>query len=233
MVKRLLPLLIIGTVLVLFLLFNLDHYFSLEAVRTHRESLLTWVSTHGLLAPLAYMFGYAVAVTFSLPVASLMTLAGGFLFGALFGAVYALAGATMGATVLFLVAKTSVGDYLLARAGGAVKKMQSGFAKNALSYMFVLRLVPIFPFFLVNLAPAFLGVSLRVYVAATFFGMMPAAYVYALAGSGLGGLLDQEGEMTVGNMLTTEILLALLGLALLSLIPALYNHFHRVPGEKG
>jgi len=93
--------------------------------------------------------------------------------------------------------------------------------------MFVLRLVPIFPFFLVNLAPAFLGVSLRIYLIATFFGIMPATFVYALAGSGLGSVFDQGGEFSISSILTPEMMAALIGLALLSLIPVVYKHFRK------
>lgn len=231
MLKRLLPLLVVGTVLALLLFFDLDDYFSLEAVRLHQEALLAWASGNELAAPIIYIFGYAAIVTLSLPVAALMTVAGGLLFGTVLGALYAVIGATVGATTLFLIAKTSVGDYLVAGASGTIKKMQKGFAENALNYMFVLRLVPLFPFFLVNLAPAFLGVSLRVYVTATFFGMVPAAYVYALAGSGLGGVLAQEERVTLESAMTTEVMVAFSGLALLSLIPVLYKRGQKVSGE--
>jgi len=155
----------------------------------------------------------------------MMTLSGGLLFGATAGALYAVVGATIGASALFLIAKTSLGDFLMAKAGGAVKKMQAGFSENALSYMFVLRLVTIFPFFLVNLAPAFLGVSLRVYVIATFFGIMPATFVFALTGSGLGSVLEQGGDISLAGVMTPEIMAAFAGLALLSLVPVIYKRF--------
>jgi uncharacterized membrane protein YdjX (TVP38/TMEM64 family) len=133
----------------------------------------------------------------------------------------------MGATALFLIAKTSVGDFLMSKAGPGINRLQAGFSDNGMSYMFVLRLVPIFPFFLVNLAPAFLGVSLRVYLIATFFGIMPATFVYALAGSGLGSVFDQGGEFSMQSILTPEMMAALAGLALLSLIPVLYKKFRK------
>ena len=154
-----------------------------------------------------------------------MSLSGGFLFGFVAGGIYAVAGASIGATALFLIAKTSVGDFLLAKAGNSLQKMQRGFADNALSYLFVLRLVPIFPFFLVNLVPAFLGVPLRIYLIATFFGIMPATFVYALAGSGLGSVLDQGKDITVSGIFTPEIIAAFAGLALLALLPVVYKRF--------
>ncbi|HXH71595.1 MAG TPA: VTT domain-containing protein [Mariprofundaceae bacterium] len=225
--KRILPVVLLLVGLALFFAFHLDRFISLEALAHHRADLIGWVGQHRLLAPLAYIVVYIVVVAFSLPVATVMTLAGGFLFGAAAGTLYAVSGATIGATLLFLIAKTSVGDLLLAKAGGGLKRMQQGFADNALSYLLVLRLIPLFPFFLVNLAPAFLGVSLRVYVFATFFGIMPAGFVYALAGAGIGDVLDQGGSLSVSGILTPQILGALAGLAVLALLPVAYKRFRR------
>jgi len=223
MLKRVVPLLLLIVVVVLFVVFDLGRFLSFDALAEHRVMLLAWVDDHAMLAPLAYVFLYVVVVAFSLPGGLLMTVTGGFLFGAVAGGIYAVAGATMGATALFLIAKTSLGDYLLSKAGDMVQKMQKGFAEDALSYMFVLRLVPVFPFFIVNLVPAFLGVPLRAYLIATFFGIMPATFVYALAGSGLGSVLDQGQGISFAGVLTPEILAAFVGLAVLAMVPAMYK----------
>ncbi|MDQ6997694.1 MAG: TVP38/TMEM64 family protein [Mariprofundus sp.] len=223
MFKRIMPLMLLAGMLVLFFWFDLAQYISFDALAEHRVSLLNWVDLHAMLAPLAYILLYVVVVAFSLPGGLVMTVSGGFLFGAIAGGMYAVIGASLGATALFLIAKTSLGDYLLSKAGDMVHKMQKGFAEDALSYMFVLRLVPLFPFFIVNLVPAFLGVSLRTYVVATFFGIMPATFVYALAGSGFGSVLDQGQGVTLTGVLTPEMLAALLGLALLAMIPVIYK----------
>jgi len=234
LLKRLAPVLLLGSVVVLFVVFDLGKYLSFELLREHRATLDSWVMQYSLLAPLAYIGLYIVVVAFSLPGGTVMTLSGGFLFGALLGGIYAVVGATIGATAIFLVAKTSLGDYLLAKASPGIGKLQAGFSDNALSYMFALRLVPIFPFFLVNLAPAFLGVSLRIYLIATFFGIMPATFVYALAGSGLGSVFDQGGEFSAKSIMTPQMIAALVGLALLLLIPVVYKQFRNkrvVDGE--
>jgi len=233
MFKRIIPLLVMVLGLVLFFAFDLNQYLSFDALAEHRETLLAWVNAHGFVAPLTYMVTYVVVVAFSLPVGLVMTLSGGFLFGAVAGGLYAVSGATVGAVLLFLIAKTSLGDYLLAKAGDSVKAMQAGFAENAFSYMFVLRLVPLFPFFLVNLAPAFLGVPMRVYLLATFFGIMPATFVYALAGSGLGSVLDQGQGISVAGILTPQMMAALAGLALLSLVPVIWKRLNRKPVVAG
>lgn len=223
MYKRLIPLLVLALVLVLFFAFDLGRFLGFDALAEHKAWLSAWVDAHVVLAPLLYMLLYVAVVAFSLPGGLMMTIAGGLLFGAVSGAFYAVVGATIGASALFLIAKTSLGDFLMAKAEGSVKEMQAGFSENALSYMFVLRLVPLFPFFLVNLAPAFLGVSLRVYVIATFFGIMPATFVFALTGSGLGSVLEQGGDVSLAGVMMPEMMAALAGLALLALIPVVYK----------
>lgn len=103
--------------------------------------------------------------------------------------------------------------------------MESGFRENAFSYLLVLRLIPIFPFFVVNLVPAFLGVGLRTYVVATFLGIIPGSYVYALVGAGLGSVFEQGGDVTLGGVFTPEVIGALVGLSLLSLLPVAYKRW--------
>jgi len=225
--QRLLPLLVMIAGLVAFFAFDLNQYLSFSALAEHRVTLLKWVSENNLLAPLIYVLIYIVVVAFSLPGGAVMTISGGFLFTAVAGGMYAVVGATLGATALFLIAKSSLGDFLLAKAGPSIKKMQIGFEENALSYMFVLRLIPVFPFFLVNLAPAFLGVPLRIYVIATFFGIMPATFVFALVGAGLGSVFDSGQSFSLQGILTPEIMAALGGMALLSLIPVFYRKMQK------
>lgn len=221
--QRLLAPLLLLAGLVAFFTFDLDNQLSFAALSEHRQALLEYVAGHALLAPLAYIGLYFIVVLFSLPGGALMTVSGGFLFGALAGGMYAIVGATLGATGLFLLARSSLGDFLLARAGPVVQRMQAGFARDAWSYMFVLRLVPLFPFFLVNLAPAFLGVPLRIYVIATLFGIMPAAFVFALFGSGLGSVFDSGESLSLAGVMSPELIGALCGLGLLALVPVIYK----------
>jgi len=223
MLKRLLPIALIIAAIAAFFYFNLGHYLSFQALAEHRHELASYVEAHALLASLIYIAAYIAVVAFSLPGGLVMTLSGGFLFGAVWGAAMAVTGATLGATILFLIAKTSLGDFLLAKAGDTIKKLQSGFEEDVWSYMFILRVVPIFPFFLVNLAPAFLGVPLRVYVVATFFGIMPGTFVYALAGSGLGQVFDQGGTFSAASIMTPTMIGAFVGLGVLALVPVLYK----------
>lgn len=221
--KRFLPLFILIAGLVAFFAFDLDRHLSFEMLRENRQALRAWVHETGVLAALSYMAIYAVAIAFSLPGGAVLSIAGGFLFGAIWGTVYIVVGATVGATALFLIAKTTLGELLRAKAGPWLRNMEAGFQENALSYLLVLRLVPLFPFFIVNLVPAFLGVSLSTYVLGTFIGIIPGTFVYATVGASLGSIFDAGGTFSARGILTPQILTALIGLSLLALIPVVYK----------
>ncbi|SDB72433.1 TVP38/TMEM64 family protein [Belnapia rosea] len=196
---------------------GLGDLLSLETLRNHRAELTGWVAGHRLGAALAYVALYTAAVAFSVPGAVILTLAGGFLFGALAGTLLAVTGATLGAVLVFLFARAIFGEAALDRLGERAGRLAEGIRRNAWSYLLVLRLVPLFPFFLVNLVPAFVGVRLPVYAVTTFFGILPGTAVFALSGAGLGSVLDSGGPLELRSILTPQILGALCGLAALSL----------------
>jgi uncharacterized membrane protein YdjX (TVP38/TMEM64 family) len=226
-ISRWLPLAALAAGSVAFFAFGLHRYLTFETLAANRAGLLAWVAARPVLAPLAYIAVYIVVVAFSLPGATVLTVAGGFLFGIVAGACYAVVGATAGAVILFLAARTALGDMLRAKAGGAIKRMEEGFRADAFSYLLVLRLVPLFPFFLVNLVPAFLGVSLGVFAAATFLGIIPGAFVFASVGAGLGAVFDAGEEPDLGILFTPRILLPIAGLAVLALVPVAYKYWWR------
>ncbi|MDQ2695879.1 MAG: TVP38/TMEM64 family protein [Pseudomonadota bacterium] len=223
--KRLLPLLILIAGLVLFLALGLHNYISFNTLQEHRETLAGWVEEHAVLAGLGYLLVYAAVIAFSLPGGAVMTITGGFLFGLWLGTALSVVGATIGAVLVFLAARTGLGEPLRARAGPLLRKMEDGFRDNALSYLLVLRLIPIFPFWAVNLVPAFLGVDLRTYIIGTFFGIIPGSFVYTSVGSGLGVILDAGQKPDLGLIFRPEILLPLVGLAVLALIPVIYKKY--------
>ena len=221
--KRWLPVLaLVGAVGAIFAL-DLDRFLTFEALRENRHLLMSFVDDQAVLAASLFVLVYAAATAMSLPGGAILSIAGGFLFGAWLGTAYIVVGATIGATAVFLIAKTALGDALRARAGPWLKSMEAGFQENALSYLLVLRLVPLFPFFVVNLVPAFLGVPLRTYVIGTFVGIVPGAFVFAFTGAGLGSVFDSSETFSPAAVLTPEVIVALTGLALLSLLPVAYK----------
>jgi uncharacterized membrane protein YdjX (TVP38/TMEM64 family) len=190
---------------------------TLDTLRANRQDIVTFVGDHRLLSALCFVAIYVLVVALSLPSAILLTLSGGFLFGAVMGACLTVIGATLGATALFVFARTMLGENAMEYFGATGAKLASAIRANAWSYLLVLRLLPLFPFFLVNVIPALAGVRLSTFVITTFFGIIPATIVFSLSGAGLGQVLDQGDSISIGSILTPEILAALGGLALLAL----------------
>ncbi|QUS56474.1 TVP38/TMEM64 family protein [Pseudovibrio brasiliensis] len=203
----------------------------------NQQLLVNYLAEYPVLTPLIYFVVYTLAVALSFPGASLLTIAGGFLFGWFFGGLLTVVAATIGAALLFIAAKTSVGATLKERAGPFLDKMSEGFRKNAFSYLLFLRLTPVFPFWLVNIAPALFHVPLTTYLIATFVGIIPGTFAYAFVGAGLDSvILAQEQanpgcsaagtcEVEISALITPELIWAFAALGLVALIPPIIQRF--------
>ena len=223
--RRWLPAAVLVVGFVLFFAFGLHRFISFETLQEHRSWLATQVDRNEASVALAFVGLYALVVAFSIPLGAVMTVSAGFLFGTIAAACYGVVGGTLGAVCVFLAARTAFGEVLRAKAGTALKRMEAGFQESAFSYLLFMRLIPLFPFWLINLVPAFLGVPLRTYVAATFVGVIPGALVFASLGNGLGVILDSGGVPDLGILLRPDVLLPLLALAVLALLPVAYKKF--------
>jgi uncharacterized membrane protein YdjX (TVP38/TMEM64 family) len=236
--RRFLPLLIIGLAVAIAWFLGLDRHISLSAIADNHENLREFVTRNETLSLAAYALIYVAATVLILPGAALLTMLGGFLFGWPVAAPLTVISASLGATILFLAARSSFGDLLLKRGGSIASRLACNFEKNAFSYLLFLRLVPLFPFFIVNIAPALCNVRTRIFVLATLIGIIPATFAYALLGAGLGSKLDQYRHcVRSGNadacavafnplsLLTAEIIVALALLGVMALIPPLLQHF--------
>jgi uncharacterized membrane protein YdjX (TVP38/TMEM64 family) len=232
-IRRLWPLAVLVLAIVMFFALHLNMYLTFEALRENRAMLSQFVAEHAVLASILYVVVYAAVVAASLPGGAVLTVTGGFLFGSIGGTLHVVVAATLGATLLFLIARSALGDALRARAGPFLKKMEVGFQENAFNYLLVLRLIPLFPFFIVNLVPAFLGVPLRTYVLATFIGIVPGSFVYASVGAGLGSVFDQNQTFSPASLPTPEIVIALVGFAVLAILPVLYRKLKARPAAAG
>ena len=221
--RRLAPLAAIAAAILLFFALGYDQYLSFEVLKENRHALLEWRHRNETAAVLIFIIGYVVAVALSVPGAVWMTIAGGFLFGTLFGTLYAVVAATIGAALVFILARYALGDYLRSKAGPTVRKMESGFRKNALSYLLFLRLTPVFPFWLVNLASAFLGIRLSTFIIGTLFGIIPLSAVYASVGNGVGAVIDAGQSPDLSIIFDPAILGPLIGLAIVALLPVAYK----------
>lgn len=237
------PLLIAGAMAFAFMQ-GWHHQVTLDNIVAQRDRFHHFLAEHVTLSVLAYMAIYALAVALSLPCGLILTAAGGLLFGWLIGALAAVVAATTGATIVFLIARTAVGDSLSRRSGPWLAKLSEGFQKDALSYMLFLRLVPAFPFWFVNLAPAVLGVPLKTFVIGTFLGIIPATLAFASAGAGLDSVIlaakndlaacvALEGldrcklQINASSFLTRELIQALVLVGLVALIPVVLKKWRK------
>lgn len=232
---RLAPFVVVVALTALALAMGLQSQLSLETLARHYMALEDYVAAHGLIAVLAFLVVYVAVVTLSIPGALYLTVTGGLLFGAAGGSLASFVGATAGATLLFLLARTALGEHLIRRAGPMAERLAEGFREDAFSYLLFLRLVPVFPFFLVNLVPAVAGVRLAPFVAATAIGIIPATIVFALVGSGLDSVISAEAsgfraciaaarddchvDFDINSAFTPHLIAALVGLGVLALIP--------------
>lgn len=198
-----------------------------EAVHRQRFVLKAWVDQHYMRAVALYLLAYFAGVVLSLPGAVWMTVLGGFLFGTVMGSAYTMLGATAGAAVVFLVGRFVLGDWLKRRAGTFLGSFEAGFRRHALNYLIVLRMLPLFPFWVVNLAPAAIGVPLRTYLLGTVVGIAPGTVALANLGAGLATVIDEESRLTADVLLRPELLVPLLAMAALALGPVVVGHLRR------
>ncbi len=230
-VKRWLPVAVLVGLMVLAFSQGLHKQLTLSNLIMERQELAAFVDQNIVLAILAYVAIYTIAVALSFPGASLLTIAGGFLFGWIIGGFATVFGATVGACALFLVARSSIGEVLTKRAGPFLSKLAEGFRKDAFNYLLFLRLTPLFPFWLVNIAPAIFQMALPSYALATFIGIVPGTFAFAFIGSGLDSVIEaQEAadpgcaaagtcQVDISALVTPQLLAAFFALGLASLIP--------------
>jgi uncharacterized membrane protein YdjX (TVP38/TMEM64 family) len=224
---RLWPILLLAALLLAAWASGVTDLLSFEALADHRAALAATVAAHPIPAAAGFVLAYIIAVTLSLPGAVILTLAGGLLFGPWLGTALAVAGATIGACLLFLVARSALAPLVTGRAAGLVDRLRPGLERDGFFYLLTLRLIPVVPFWLVNLAPALVGMPFGAYAAATAVGIIPGTAVFTAIGSGLGDVLAAGGRPDLGVILAPEILLPLLGLAALSLLGAWWRKRNR------
>jgi uncharacterized membrane protein YdjX (TVP38/TMEM64 family) len=233
--RRFLPFAALVAVMVVILAMGWHRQLSFETLVRHRAGIDAFVADHYAAAVAAFVALYVAVAALSVPGAAVLTICGGILFGWLVGGLAAIAGATVGATIIFSIARSACGESLLRYAGPRAQNLAEGFRSDAFSYLLFLRLVPIFPFWLVNLAPALVGVRLVTFLGATALGIVPGTLAYALVGEGLDSVIRAEGAafracLAAGNSdcqlhfdmaaaLTPQLLAALVALGLIALIP--------------
>lgn len=219
--KKLAILAVIAVLITLFFAFDLKRYLTLDALKANRQALLDFYAAHRFATVAGFITVYVVQTALSLPGAAILSLAAGALFGAAMGTVYAVAGATIGAVLAFLVARYLLHDAVQRKFGGRLEALNRELETRGLNYLLFLRLVPVFPFFLINLAAGLTRIPLRTFFIGTFVGIIPGGFVYVNAGASL-ATINSLGEIASARVLGS---FALLGL--FALIPALYQKLKR------
>ncbi len=220
---RKLPILAIAVAAITGAVFFRDQL-SFETLAQHREVLIAFRDGNYLMTVLVFLLAYVAIVALSLPGGTVATLTGGFLFGLFPGVLYNVLGATLGAVLIFLAARSGFGEKLSAKlsaGGGAAARLIEGIRQNEWSVLFLMRLVPVVPFFLANLVPAFTGTRLSVYAVTTFLGIIPGALVFTSVGSGLGDVFALGEKPDLSILFTAPVLGPILGLAVLAALPML------------
>ncbi len=237
LIKRWLPLAILGGLILLAFRMDLHQHLTLSKLIINRAVMHEYVYDNFWIAVPAYLALYIVATSLMFPAASLITIAGGLVFGSILTTMLTEIGATLGATILFVVVRTSFGTFLSERAGPFLAKLSDGFKDNAFSYLLFLRLVPAFPFWLVNVAPAFFNVPVKTYIIATALGILPGTFAYSLLGEGLDSLIVAQDmanpgcaaagtcKIDLSAAITPEIIAAMIGLVAVSILPILIKRW--------
>lgn len=194
-------------------------HLSLSDLRDHREQLKLFVAAHPIASLAAFLGLYGLVIVACVPGPSVMSIAGGFLFGPWLGGGAALAALVAGSLVVFLACRTAFGDWAAHRAGAMVARVEAGFARDAFSYLLALRLMPVAPLFLVNVAAGLARVRPGVFILATLIGSAPSAFIYAGLGAGLGEIFRRHARLDAHLLARPDIAVPLTGLAVLALAP--------------
>jgi uncharacterized membrane protein YdjX (TVP38/TMEM64 family) len=205
-------------------------HFGWGVLARHQDSLRQLVSTYPVAAPLVYVLAYVLTAALSLPQATLLTVTGGLLFGPMFGATLTVIGATIGASILLVVARNAMGDALTRRGGRPVAAARAELQQDRFAILLALRLLPLFPFWAVNLAAAAAGMRLTAFVPATALGIAPACFIFSSIGAGVGEVLAAGRAPDMSALAAPRVLLPLLGLAALSLLSVVWRRWRAAHG---
>jgi uncharacterized membrane protein YdjX (TVP38/TMEM64 family) len=221
MKKKIILLTIFIVLIALIKYFDLDTYFSFENLKNQKEILSSYVQENYFLTILIFVFIYIVSVAFLIPIATVLTLAGGFLFGSIEGTIVVNIGATIGAGFAFLFARYIIGAKLQEKYSTQLEKFNKELTENKYQYLFSLRFLPIFPFFLVNFLAGLTKVDFKTFVITTSLGIIPGSFVFTYAGSQLSSI------NALSDIFSKEILSAFLLLGFLTLVPVIVKKFKR------
>jgi uncharacterized membrane protein YdjX (TVP38/TMEM64 family) len=221
------PLAVIAILMVIAYAAGVADYFTYEMLQERHAALTQFVHNYYFSASAIFITTYIVSTALSLPIGIYLSFIGGYLFAQPWSLIYVTVGATIGASILFWAARIALKDFLKRKYSHKLAKMKEGFNENAANYLLFLRLVPIFPFWFVNLAPALLGVRFSTFVWTTAVGILPGVFVFTQFGAGIGSVLETGDDFSIESVFTTEIQIALAALAIFVLIPVIVKKIRK------
>jgi uncharacterized membrane protein YdjX (TVP38/TMEM64 family) len=214
--------------IVFYFVFDLGQYFSLDYLKASRERFQLLYADHALVMLGTYFVIYVVATALALPAAAVLTLAGGALFGLMVGVVAVSVASTVGAALAFLVSRYVLRDFVQRKYGGRLEPINRGIREDGAFYLFTLRLIPVFPFFIINTVLGLTPMRLFTYVWVSQLGMLPATVVYVNAGKEL-GQLDSLSGLLSPSLIISFVILGLFPLAVKKIL-GLYQARRRTSG---
>jgi len=226
MKSKIIILLIFILIVTLIKIYDLDTYFTFENLKAQKEVLTVYVNENYILTVFIFIILYLSAVAFMLPIATVLTLSGGFLFGSVMGTAFVNVGATLGAILAFLFARYMLGKKIQEKYEKQLEKFNSELESNKYKYLFSLRFLPIFPFFLVNFLCGVTKLDLKAFIITTSLGIIPGSFVYTYAGSQLSHI------NALGDIFTREILFAFVLLGSLTLLPIIIKKIKAVKNRR-
>jgi uncharacterized membrane protein YdjX (TVP38/TMEM64 family) len=220
------PLVFIIVLPIIFYIGGYGQYLNVETLLASKDQVQGYINENSVTASLIFIALYTSIVALSLPFASFLTLSAGLLFGLAQGTILVVISATVGACIIFLIARSSFGNLLKEKAGKIYKKIENEMQNNAVSYLLFLRLVPLFPFFLVNIVPALFNIKTRDYIWTTALGILPGTFIYVNVGRSLGTVENPT------DLVSTDIILSIALLGIIALMPSLYKKWKGRNNEK-
>ncbi len=225
---RFAPLIVIGIGLLLFYILEVDGYLTIETIRMCSREIEAFILSHPIYSALIFCSIYITLTALSAPGAVFLTLIGGYFFPQPYSTLLVVFSATIGATLIFLAAQTAVGESLRVKASPYLQRFEKGIQNNSASYLLFLRFVPLFPFWLVNIAPAFFNVPLSTFIWTTFVGIIPGTLVFTLVGGGLGDVVNNKQPFSPEDILNPQIITGFFLLGVIALTPIFIKKFKKI-----
>ena len=211
----------------LFYITGIHHFITFDKIKSNHTLILNYVHNHSIKSTLSFIIAYVVLAASSIPIAGVLTIASGLLFGTYLGTLYVVFSASLGSYIAFIAYKTALRTWVKSKMGEKLRHFEKGFHDNAFRYCFLLRLAPIFPFWTINMAMALLGMKQREYIISTTLGIIPCTWLYVYLGSQIGEIIRNKQHISFDTLSNPSLTIPLICLIGLSIAPLAYRKFRK------